>query len=238
MFLTPLPHLGVADVASPCGLSNVNLHWWGRQLTQVALEIPLAGLDALLHALHRRRADGALSSEFAIATDCALNVLVCPCCTLHPSKPVEDVITTASGKLALARPLSPDPLQGAATSAINGEAGATASFRLPTSTEGVWLYGSVRQFTFNAVMLLLFSFVHPADRNLPRSEALVEWFGLSPTEASLAIELANGADVAAIAERRRLSTLTVRTHLRTIFEKTNTHKQQDLVALLVRLAAL
>lgn len=85
---------------------------------------------------------------------------------------------------------------------------------------------------------LQFRFMHPSERKLPNVSCLRAWFNLSKTEAAIALALAGGGDVAQIARDRSLSELTVRTHLRTIFEKTHSHSQRDLVSLILRVASL
>ncbi len=141
-------------------------------------------------------------------------------------------------RLVLARAEFPDPLQRAVERALTSY-DTTVSFRLKTRDESVWLLGTVHAQRFDSKPLLVFTFAQPHQhQHLPAPDALMAWFELSRSEANLAIDLAQGWDVSTIAERRCLSALTVRTHLRAVFEKTNTHKQKDLVALLVRLAAL
>jgi DNA-binding CsgD family transcriptional regulator len=59
-------------------------------------------------------------------------------------------------------------------------------------------------------------------------------FGFTPREAALAVELANGSDLAAAAHRLGISVGTARNYLKAIFTKTGTHRQAELVALLLR----
>jgi DNA-binding CsgD family transcriptional regulator len=58
-------------------------------------------------------------------------------------------------------------------------------------------------------------------------------FGLTPAEARLAAEILKGDGRAAAARRRRISTMTARNHLSSIFEKTGTHRQAELIRLLL-----
>ena len=57
-------------------------------------------------------------------------------------------------------------------------------------------------------------------------------YGLTPTEARIALFIAEGGSVAAFAERAGISPGTVRTHLKAIFEKTGVSRQASLAALL------
>lgn len=65
------------------------------------------------------------------------------------------------------------------------------------------------------------------------SEVLEERYGLTSAEARLAAELATGSSLKEASEEFGVSTGTVRTQLKQIFTKTNTHRQTDLVRLLV-----
>jgi DNA-binding response OmpR family regulator/DNA-binding CsgD family transcriptional regulator len=69
---------------------------------------------------------------------------------------------------------------------------------------------------------------------LPLSaEALARIFGLTPTEARVARHLARGLRPEEIAQEMGIATTTTAYHLRNAFGKTGTHRQADLVALLL-----
>jgi DNA-binding CsgD family transcriptional regulator/PAS domain-containing protein len=63
---------------------------------------------------------------------------------------------------------------------------------------------------------------------------LRDLFGLTPAEIRVAIALAEGATAQEAAEALGLSFFTVRAHLARIFQKTDTHRQADLMRLLMR----
>jgi DNA-binding CsgD family transcriptional regulator len=65
--------------------------------------------------------------------------------------------------------------------------------------------------------------------------AIREAFSLTDREAEVASLLAEGLDIASIALRLRIRPDTVRTYLKDVLEKTGTHRQAELVALLARL---
>ncbi|PZQ47039.1 MAG: hypothetical protein DI556_18815 [Rhodovulum sulfidophilum] len=67
---------------------------------------------------------------------------------------------------------------------------------------------------------------------------LAALFGLTPREAELATALAGGASLRDHAAARGVSHETTRTHLRSLFAKTGTARQAELVALLFRAATL
>lgn len=69
---------------------------------------------------------------------------------------------------------------------------------------------------------------------VPPKERLMQAYGLTPAEAALVRCLLQGHDVAATAEQLRITLETARTHLRRVLVKTGTHRQSDLVRLLLR----
>lgn len=93
--------------------------------------------------------------------------------------------------------------------------------------------GAARDRFLAAQALLTLTVVEPK----PASDAgvLSKIFGLTRTEAKLAALIGQGASPERAAERLNVSTGTVRTHLKVVFVKTNTHRQGELVALLSRL---
>lgn len=75
-------------------------------------------------------------------------------------------------------------------------------------------------------MLLLFD----PDRQLGAStELIARDMGVSIREADVAVLLANGCDLAVVAQRLHISVHTARTHLKSIFSKTGICSQADLV---------
>jgi DNA-binding CsgD family transcriptional regulator len=67
---------------------------------------------------------------------------------------------------------------------------------------------------------------------------LIDLFGLTPAEASIALGIASGWHLAEIAAARRVKIGTVRVYSKTAFRKTGTRGQAELAALLTRLAFL
>jgi len=58
-------------------------------------------------------------------------------------------------------------------------------------------------------------------------------FSLTPAEAQIALGIADGETLAAIAEARHVSVSTARGQLKSVFAKTGTHRQAELIALLI-----
>ncbi|WP_174287158.1 helix-turn-helix transcriptional regulator [Sphingomonas bacterium] len=67
-----------------------------------------------------------------------------------------------------------------------------------------------------------------------RIDRLIERYGLTAAERSLALSLAQGGNLRDTAEARGVSVNTTRRHLASIFDKTGVHRQADLVRLLTR----
>lgn len=70
-------------------------------------------------------------------------------------------------------------------------------------------------------------------RRAPPEHMLASLFGLTPAEAQVAHGLVSGQRSADIARYLNISQTTVAFHLRNLFEKTGTHRQVDLVALIL-----
>jgi len=72
----------------------------------------------------------------------------------------------------------------------------------------------------------------------PRPEVLEKMFGLTPAEARAAIQITRGDTPADIARGGGVSIATVRSQLASVFAKTQTGRQAELVALLARVSIL
>jgi DNA-binding CsgD family transcriptional regulator len=81
--------------------------------------------------------------------------------------------------------------------------------------------------------LLLLTEVGP--KPAPNEPLLAEAFGLSPAEVRLATRLTTGASLETVSAERGVALITVRNQLKSIFAKTDTHRQSELIALLSRL---
>lgn len=72
----------------------------------------------------------------------------------------------------------------------------------------------------------------------PTPGVLQKLFDLTPAEARLAIEIAGGRTLSETSVKMGLSNATLRTQLSAVFNKTQTRRQAELVALLTRVAIL
>jgi len=77
--------------------------------------------------------------------------------------------------------------------------------------------------------------IDPEHQPEPPAALLRRLHGLTKAEAAVARCLARGAGVKEISEELSVSPTTVRTHLQRVFDKTDTHRQAELVRHLVRL---
>jgi DNA-binding CsgD family transcriptional regulator len=79
--------------------------------------------------------------------------------------------------------------------------------------------------------VLLF-IVDPANRNGVPAEWITEAFNLTLAEAKVALAIASGLTISEYASRLGISTNTVKTHLRRVFDKTGTSRQSELARLM------
>ena len=75
--------------------------------------------------------------------------------------------------------------------------------------------------------------IDPDRDRLPDAPILGQLYGFTKTEAAVARLLVHGHGLTPIGDQLSLSLTTVKTHLRAIFDKTGTHRQAELVALLL-----
>lgn len=77
---------------------------------------------------------------------------------------------------------------------------------------------------------------HSREAHLPPT-ALRDLYNLTPAEAEVALCVLRGHGLQAVADELRVTLSTVRVHLQRAFEKTGTHRQAELVRLLIELEA-
>jgi DNA-binding CsgD family transcriptional regulator len=78
--------------------------------------------------------------------------------------------------------------------------------------------------------------IDPDDEPEPTVALLRRLYGLTGAEAEVALHVMHGADLKQISEELSISYTTVRTHLQHVFDKTETHRQAELVRLLLALS--
>jgi len=77
----------------------------------------------------------------------------------------------------------------------------------------------------------------PARQAQPEASLLSELYGLTPAECRLALAVCAAESLATVAERLGVSENTAKSQLQSIYEKTGTHRQAQLVKLLLSLAS-
>ena len=77
--------------------------------------------------------------------------------------------------------------------------------------------------------------IDPDDEPEPAAALLRRLYHLTEAEAEVALHVMHGEDVRQIAEELSISLTTVRTHLQHVFDKSDTHRQAELVHLLLAL---
>ena len=80
--------------------------------------------------------------------------------------------------------------------------------------------------------------VDPDEPREPAEGLVRQIFGLTAAEARLAIALLRGLDVKEIAAANGVAEVTIRSQLKSVLAKTDTHRQCELVALIARLLQL
>lgn len=86
------------------------------------------------------------------------------------------------------------------------------------------------QYNANAAVLIF----EPYLKKKSTADLFQSSYGLTASEAKLALELTNGVSLADYSKRRNISVNTAKTQLRAIFRKTETSRQPELVSLLMR----
>jgi len=81
----------------------------------------------------------------------------------------------------------------------------------------------------------IMTFVSLEPKRRPAASLLALAFGLTPAEARLGSALATGTSLSEAADELGISRETARNQLKSVFAKTDTHRQSELVALLSRL---
>jgi DNA-binding CsgD family transcriptional regulator len=100
----------------------------------------------------------------------------------------------------------------------------------PIIAKALQVPAAARNIFFRTRAILILDPVGPKSR--PNPSLLSQAFGLTSAEAKLAARLADGTSLTEAAEELTISRGTARSQLKTVFMKTETHRQSQLVALL------
>jgi DNA-binding CsgD family transcriptional regulator len=72
------------------------------------------------------------------------------------------------------------------------------------------------------------------EARMPQTAFLKNRFGLTPAEARIVLRLVSGDSLRSAAKALGIKYETVRTHLKSIFQKTGTRRQAELVIVVIR----
>lgn len=155
-----------------------------------------------------------------------------------------DGLAIVGGRLTGARHSTTERFDGLMVSLLRGDPRAlpAASLTFPRpSGEAAWQVTVVsladnRTWQAGDGAMILVS--DPNDHAQPSGRQLIALYGLSPTEAQLALMLLEGLTLKAVAERRRVAITTVRTQLSRLLAKTGTSRQSELMRLLASISAM
>jgi DNA-binding CsgD family transcriptional regulator/PAS domain-containing protein len=199
-----------------------------------------------LHDLRRDAADlaGAIDSMQQAVIVVAANACVLHCNSTAASLlRAADGLTVASGRLRAFRSDVDAALQRAVADALglnDGGARSGTSVSCPRPSGGHAYVAHTFPFPAGGTHgwvepRALIVIVDPDNRPQPPKELLRTLFGLTNGEADVALRVARGEGLAPISEELSVSVATVKTHLQHVFDKTDTHRQAELVRLLTAL---
>lgn len=109
----------------------------------------------------------------------------------------------------------------------------TLTRRRHTTPLAVFVRPAIRTVTLPSYQVALVFVIGAEVSSGPNSAVLETVFGLTPAEVKLATLLVSGATLQQAADRLRLSRNTTKTQLASIFDKTGTRRQSELVSLLM-----
>ena len=147
-----------------------------------------------------------------------------------------DGLSLRGGELVAAAKPDSARLSIALKRAVGGGQGASLrlerpSHRRPLSLLITPLQPAAGSMTVQAAMVVIND---PERSAAPPRERLMQAYGLTVAEAGVAQLLLRGNDIAAVAARLSICLETARTHLRRLLVKTGTHRQSDLILVLLR----
>ncbi|MGB3230862.1 MAG: helix-turn-helix transcriptional regulator [Mycobacterium sp.] len=147
-----------------------------------------------------------------------------------------DEIQANGGRLGLRRPAENTRLRRAVAAATGGSDTGTQisdSLLVRRTADPGPLVVHVTPFPGHGGPCALIVIVDPGKVPEPSPEMLRRLFGLTAAEAAVALSIGRGAGLAAVADELCLTLATVKTHLQHIYAKTSTHRQAELVRLLL-----
>ena len=157
----------------------------------------------------------------------------------------EDGLRMRSGRIAATSTRAEQELQYAIQNALDGELSSVRRGRSLTcvrrSGKRPYVIHVLPSHRRNAdeplrQPMALVLIIDPEDEHEPAVALLRRLYRLTEAEAEVALHVMHGADLKQISEELSISYTTVRTHLQHVFDKTDTHRQAELVRLLLMLS--
>jgi DNA-binding CsgD family transcriptional regulator len=154
------------------------------------------------------------------------------------------VLTVQGGRLTARGPAAARRLEGllaaAATADPARRSAGSMALAAPGRTEGLSVTVAPARVEesglFDGGPRVMVCVTDPEADVRPPEETLRELFGLTRSEAKLALALSGGDSLSEAAQRHGVSLNTARVHLSRVFDKTGVNRQGALVALLTRCA--
>lgn len=195
----------------------------------------------------RRRADSQLYAAAAAATAAfdqlnqAIALIDGVCRVSFANTLAREIFRETDGLSLRGRELvgtaSPDsiPLNLALKRAVNGGQGASLRLERPSQRRplSILITPLKPAACFPAAPAALVVISDPDRGRVPPTERLMQVYGFTLAEAGVAQMLLRGNGIAAVAKRLGVSLETARTHLRRVLAKTGTHRQSDLILVLM-----
>lgn len=123
-------------------------------------------------------------------------------------------------------------LQALVLACLRNQAGSEA---LVEGQDGTWFATALPLHGNSGLALLRLVAMHQLGAGI--GERLSRLFGLTRAEAHITAQLASGWSLECIAQARGVSVDTVRAQMRSVFQKTGTHRQGELICAVGKLAA-
>jgi DNA-binding CsgD family transcriptional regulator len=181
------------------------------------LSVGVVLLDRRARVIYSNAAAASLSSDDSVL--CVRNGMIAARSDLHASRFASLIRSVLSGMTAasISLPRSGDgrPITVVASSVRGRDVGRFADHHMPDA----------------AVLLLMI------DPKIP-SAWIMEAYGLTQAEARVALAASSGTTIAETAEQLGLSSNTVKTHLRKVFDKTGVSRQAELVRLVASIGLI
>jgi DNA-binding CsgD family transcriptional regulator len=185
------------------------------------LSVGVVLLDRRARVIYSNAAAASLSSDDSVL--CVRNGMIAARSDLHASRFASLIRSVLSGMTAasISLPRSGDgrPITVVASSVRGRDVGRFADHHMPDA----------------AVLLLM---IDPTTRPKIPSAWIMEAYGLTQAEARVALAASSGTTIAETAEQLGLSSNTVKTHLRKVFDKTGVSRQAELVRLVASIGLI